>query len=818
MKYIIIGGVAGGATAAARLRRIDETSEILLIERGNQVSFGNAGLPYYLGGVVSSKEALEIKSIDALATRYNLDIRVNTELKSIDSKKKEIVIKNLNTNIEKTESYDKLVITAGDYPELPNIKGSEKLNNFFTLRSIEDFDNLKNFLNLNKPKTATVIGGGILGLQMAENLTNLGLKVTIVEKNDQILPNLDYEMTQFIFHHLEDNNVDVVYGNEVLEVKENSILLSNKSIIESDVTIYTLGHKPTNNLSAKQGIELSKNGSIQVNEFLETNLNDIYAIGDIIETNSSFNDYHELFPLSGPALRQARIVADNLLGAEEKYIQSQSTSVVKVFDYIAGSTGYNEKYLKENHLEYDAIHIHPGSFEGYYPGSSNVSMKVLYNPKTEEILGVQATGMNGVDKRIDVLATAMKAKMKVTDLKDLELTYAVPYSSGKDPINVAGYVAHNKINGLVKTVNYDEINDLVQLGEYILDIRDELEFEMGSIPTAINIPLPVLRERLSELPKNRKIHVFCQVGMRGYVAARILEANGFDVYNIDGGFKTYSCVYDTSEDRICDDTDVTGKIKMEHLKGEIKMSEGKVVLNVDAAGLQCPGPIVKLYKSLEDINHGEVLEIKATDPGFKTDVKKWAQKTGNQVLDIKTENGVITAKIQKGALASQPRDNKVIEDKNGTTIVVFSQDLDKALAAFIIAQGAATMGKKVNLFFTFWGLNVLRQAKKVKVRKTFMEKMFGWMMPRGPKKLPISNMNMMGMGSSMIKSIMKKKNVDSLPVMIENAKDLGVNIQACAMSMDIMGIKKEELIEGIEVVGVATYLADTTEANHNLFI
>lgn len=811
MKIIIIGGVAGGATTAARLRRIDETSEIIMIERGTQVSFANSGLPYYLGGVVSSKETLEIKSVEALASRYNLDIRIMTELVKLDPLNKTLTVKNLQTKEKYKETYDKLILTEGDLGKKPKFDQ----DNYFCLRTIEDFDKLKEFLDHQKPSNATIIGGGMLGLQLVENLSNLGLSINLLEASDQVLPNLDYEMAQIIHNHLVDNNVNIVYGNHLVKLDGNMLTLSNNTTLKSDLIINATGKKPSNKVAKNSGISLSETGSILVDKHLQTNIPDIYAIGDVIEDSSPLLDYHELMPLSGPALRQARIVADNILGDSLEYPKSIGTSVVKVFDYTAANVGFNEVQLSKNNLNFDTIHIHPNTIEGFYPGSSNLALKVLYNPKTEEILGAQAVGMNGVDKRIDVLATAMQGNIKVSALKDLELTYAAPYSSGKDPINMAGYVAHNKIKGLVKTISFDRVNDLVQLGEYILDIRDVEEFEMGTIQSSKNIPLPILRERLNELPKDKNIYVFCAQGMRGYVATRILLANGFNAFNIDGGYKTYSTVYETSKE-----VDSFEPIQVETIKGEKVMSEAKVVLKVDAAGLQCPGPIVKLYKSLEEINHGEALVIKATDPGFKTDVKKWAAKTGNQVLSIDSDKGVITAKIQKGISTSlnQAKENKIIEDKNGTTIVVFSQDLDKALAAFIIAQGAATMGKKVNLFFTFWGLNILRKAKKVKVRKTFMEKMFGWMMPRGANKLPISNMNMGGMGSKMIKSIMKKKNVDSLPIMIDNAKDLGVNIQACAMSMDIMGIKKEEMIDGIEVVGVATYLADTTDANHNLFI
>jgi peroxiredoxin family protein/TusA-related sulfurtransferase/rhodanese-related sulfurtransferase len=409
--------------------------------------------------------------------------------------------------------------------------------------------------------------------------------------------------------------------------------------------------------------------------------------------------------------------------------------------------------------------------------------------------------------------------MKVTDLKDLELSYAPPFSSAKDPVNMLGFVAENVINGLVETVQYHEIEQLIKSGAFVIDARDPIEVSFSSIPGTVNIPFPEIRQRLSEIPKNQKIFVYCQTGIRAYNTVRILRQRGYEAYNLDGAFKTYQSVYNPSTMPVHEEIDDLGKVIYEKeetpLTFDINITP---TLVVDASGLQCPGPIVKTFKSLEGLNDGEVLEISATDPGFKKDVKTWVEKTNNTLIDLKEENNRFIAKILKGNKKAQKRSLEIQETPQGTTIVVFSEDLDKAIAAFIIAQGAASMGKPVSLFFTFWGLNILRKAKKVKVKKSFIEKMFGWMMPRGTEKLPISKMNMMGMGPKMIKSIMKKKNVDSLQAMIESAKDLGVKITACAMSMDIMGIKKEELIDGIEIAGVATYLGDTTTANHNLFI
>ena len=522
-----------------------------------------------------------------------------------------------------------------------------------------------------------------------------------------------------------------------------------------------------------------------------------------------------MIPLAGPANKQGRIVADNLCGINTSYKGSMGTSVAKVFDLTVGSTGLNEKTLIKKKIKYKSIHIHPGSHAGYYPGSSTIDMKLVFDPKTEKIYGAQAIGQDGVDKRIDVLATAIRANLKVTELKDLELSYAPPFSSAKDPVNMLGFVAENIINNLVKIIEWKDVNQIIESKGFILDVRDEIEFQLGSIPSAINIPLPELRNRLNELPVDKKIYIYCQTGIRAYNAYRILSQNNFDVYNLDGAFKTYQCVYNPGDTSTCHDLDIddSGHLVVEETPKADATSEP--TLKVNAIGLQCPGPIVKAFKSLETLKDGDILEISASDPGFEKDVKTWAQKGGHNLLSVEKDNQNIIAKIQKGQKINKVS-NTFVQD--GTTIVVFSQDLDKAMAAFIIAQGAKAMGKDVSLFFTFWGLNILRKAKSPKVKKSFMEKMFGKMMPKGTKKLPTSKMNMAGMGPKMMKKIMKKKNVDSLELMIEKAKDLGIKLTACAMSMDILGIKKEELIDGVEIAGVATYLGDTENSNHNLFI
>jgi CoA-disulfide reductase len=816
-KTIIIGGVAGGASTATRLRRLDEKREIIMVERGEYISFANCGLPYYIGGVIQSRDALIVESVEDMQNRFNIDVRNFSEVRHINPKEKTITIENLKTKETYEETYDNIVISTGAFPVKPPIPGIQDAKNLYTLRNIPDMDHIKSYINDEKPKKATVIGGGFIGIEMAENLHHLGMDVTLVEMADQVMGPVDIEMAEIVHQHIREKNVNLILSDGVKSFKNQGkmIELSSGKVIETDLIIFSIGVRPENKIAKEAGLETGKFGGVIVNEHLQTSDESIYAIGDVIEVKDFVTGDATMIPLAGPANKQGRIVADNLCGINTSYKGSMGTSVAKVFDLTVGSTGLNEKTLIKKKIKYKSIHIHPGSHAGYYPGSSTIDMKLVFDPKTEKIYGAQAIGQDGVDKRIDVLATAIRANLKVTELKDLELSYAPPFSSAKDPVNMLGFVAENIINNLVKIIEWKDVNQIIESKGFILDVRDEIEFQLGSIPSAINIPLPELRNRLDELPLDKKIYIYCQTGIRAYNAYRILSQNNFDVYNLDGAFKTYQCVYNPGDTSTCHDLEIddSGHLMVDETPKADATSEP--TLKVNAIGLQCPGPIVKAFKSLETLKDGDILEISASDPGFEKDVKTWAQKGGHNLLSVEKDNQNIIAKIQKGQKINKVSNTNV---QDGTTIVVFSQDLDKAMAAFIIAQGAKAMGKDVSLFFTFWGLNILRKAKSPKVKKSFMEKMFGKMMPKGTKKLPTSKMNMAGMGPKMMKKIMKKKNVDSLELMIEKAKDLGIKLTACAMSMDILGIKKEELIDGVEIAGVATYLGDTENSNHNLFI
>ncbi len=814
-KIVIVGGVAGGATTAARLRRLDEFADIILLERGEYISFANCGLPYHVGGVIESRDALVVQTVADMKKKFNIDVRNFSEVTKIDTGSKVVQIRDVQTNRVYTETYDKLVLSTGSVPVKPRIPGIESAKTLFTLRNIPDMDQIITFIQTEHPKHATVIGGGFIGIEMMENLHHLGLKVTLIEMAPQVMGMFDFEMAQIIHQGIADQGVELLLNDGVKSFDQSGkqIILSSGKVVNTDLIIFAIGVRPDNGLAKDANLALSDRGSIKVNEYMLTSNPDIYAIGDVVEVPNRVSNQMMIAALAGPANRQGRIVANHICGIQEAYQGTLATSAAKIFNQTVSSTGLNEKQVKALGFNYKVLHIHPSNHASYYPGSEPISLKVVFNPETEEIYGAQAIGGDGVDKRIDVLATAIFAKMKITDLKNIDLAYAPPYSSAKDPVNMVGYVAENMIKGLTQVVTWAEIQELASKGAYILDIREHQEVLIHYLSGSVNIPLSELRSRLAELPQNETIYVYCQVGTRGYTAQRILTQHGFNAINLDGGFKSFSCVFDENGSQVCffpvnelGDPVVTPVETIE--------PSHKEILLVDACGLQCPGPIMKVYQAMETMKPGEVLEVKASDPGFMKDIQTWANKTGNTLINLNKDNKTITAKLQKG----KPVKTEKEDPKNGSTIVVFSEDLDKAIAAFIIATGAKSMGKEVSLFFTFWGLNILRKPKHMKVKKSFIEKMFGFMMPKGTEKLPISNMNMLGMGPKMIRYIMKKKNVDSLQTLMKNAMDMGVKVTACAMSMDIMGIKKEELMDGIEIAGVATYLGDVQTSNHNLFI
>ena len=818
-KIVIIGGVAGGATAATRLRRLNEEDKIVLFEKGEYISFANCGLPYHVGGVIKERENLLLQTVDGMNQQYGLDVRNFSEVLEINPQSKSVTVLNHQTGESYVESYDKLIISTGAKAIVPSIDGLEEAQNVFSLRNIPDMDQIKAYIAENQIATATVVGGGFIGLEMMENLVELGIQVQLIEMAPQVMPTIDIEMAQLIHSQMNIHGVNLILNDGLKEFRQNGreLLLTSGKTLQTDMTILSIGVLPENTLAKVAGLELGYKGGIKVNQQLQTSQPDIYAIGDAIEVIDLVSGQPTHIPLAWPANRQGRLVADIINGSDAGYFGTQGTAVAKVFELTVASTGNSERLLKQAGIEYETIHIHPNSHAGYYPGASPIALKLLFGIDGK-ILGAQAIGTEGVEKRIDVIATAMRFGARADQLASVELSYAPPYSSAKDPVNMLGYTADNILSGKVATFQWSQVDELISNNAFLLDVREEFELATGTIESSHHIPLNQLRQRLGELPKNQPIYVYCQVGHRGYNAARILSQAGFDVKNLDGGYKTYK----TAHYRI-KPLDYLSFNQTRHKSEDLK--EPSEIIHLDACGLQCPGPILKVKEKIDKMSIGQKMEIEASDFGFGADLAAWCQNTGNTLLSNKIENGKVLATIVKGKssisesemkdLPSLGQEGVLKETKDGATMVVFSGDLDKALASMIIASGAAAYGKKVTIFFTFWGLSIL---KKQKVKKSGLAKLFDIMLPSKANNLPLSQMNMGGMGASMIKYIMKQKNVDSLPDMIEQAHQLGVKFVACTMSMDLMGIEKEELFDFVEYGGVATFIGDSEQANMQLFI
>jgi len=543
MKVVIVGGVAGGASAAARLRRLDEKIEIVVLERGAYISYANCGLPYYLSGEIQKEEDLVVQTPELLGKRFNLDIRTNQEVMEIDRIKKTVLINDLIKNKTYEEKYDKLLLSPGAKPFIPPIKGLDA-DKVFNLRDIPDVLEIKEFLEKKNPKRVVIFGAGYIGIEIAENLKKAGFIVTIIELMDQILGPLDYEMATLVHQHLKEKEVEFYLSDPVQSIAHDSscqiLILASGKKIKTDMIIMGVGVRPEISLAKDAGLDIGTTGGIKVNEYLQTSDPDIYAVGDAIEVSDYISGNPALIPLAGPANKQGRTAAGNILGKREVYHGTQGSSIIKVFDITIATTGNNEKLLKRNKIAYQKSYTHSPSHAGYYPGASPISLKMLFSPDDGKILGAQAVGKEGVDKRIDVIATAIRAGLKVSDLENLELCYAPPYGSAKDPVNMAGYVANNIIKGDMEIFHWDEFQQYDSDGSIILDVRKADECEEGMIGRAINIPLDELRKRLAELDKNKTILVYCQVGLRGYLAYKILKLSGFSkVKNLSGGYKTY---------------------------------------------------------------------------------------------------------------------------------------------------------------------------------------------------------------------------------------------------------------------------------------
>ena len=546
MKVVIVGGVAGGATAAARIRRLNEQAEIVVFERSGYISYANCGLPYYIGDVITDRSDLTLQTPESFFSRFRVNMKVRHEVTAIHPEEKTVSVKNLETGEEFEESYDKLILSPGAKPTQPRLPGVG-LDKLFTLRTVEDTFCIKDYINANHPKSAVLAGGGFIGLELAENLRELGMDVTIVQRPKQLMNPFDADMASFIHNEMRKHGVKLALGHTVEGFEERDggvdVLLKDEQPLHADMVILAIGVSPETTLAKDAGLELGIKGSIVVNDRMETSISDIYAVGDAVQVKHFVTGQDVLLSLAGPANKQGRIAADNICGGDSRYTGSQGSSVVKVFDMTAASTGVNETNAKKAGLDVDTVILSPMSHAGYYPGGKLMTMKVVFEKETYRLLGAQIVGYEGVDKRIDVLATAIRAGMKATELKDLDLAYAPPYSSAKDPVNMAGFMIENIANGVLKQWHLADVDTLPRDGSVtLLDTRTAEEFTLGHIDGFINIPVDELRERLDELDKGKPVYVICQSGLRSYIACRILAGNGFECYNFSGGFRFYDAV------------------------------------------------------------------------------------------------------------------------------------------------------------------------------------------------------------------------------------------------------------------------------------
>lgn len=814
MKYIIIGGVAGGATTAARIRRNDEFAQIILIEKGEYISYANCGLPYYIGGVISEREKLFVQTPKSFGQRFKVDVRTESEVIRIDPKTKEVAILKSNGE-EYLESYDKLLLSPGASPVRPPLPGIDT-KGIFTLRNVTDTDRIKKYINERPIKHAVIIGAGFIGLEMAENLHATGANISIVEMANQVMTPIDFSMASLVHEHLMQKGVSLYLEQAVASFapkgKEVEVTFKSGETIMADIVILSIGVRPETKLAKEAGLTIGEAGGIAVNDYLQTSNETIYAVGDAIEFRHPITGKPWLNYLAVPANRQGRIAADNIVfGNKISYEGAIGTSIAKVFDMTVATTGLPAKRLKQAGIEYLSSTTHSGSHAGYYPNALTMSIKITYAPETGKIYGGQIVGYTGVDKRIDQIALLIKQSKTIYDLMSLEHAYAPPYSSAKDPIAIAGYVAGNILSQTMVPLYWRELRDADPEKVTILDVRTADEHSLNLIKGSINIPLDELREHINELPKNKPIYIYCAVGLRGYLASRILMQHGFgEVKNLIGGYKTYTAAT----------TSIKPHKSEVYISPTIQPAKSSTpntnMIKVDACGLQCPGPILKMKKSMENLTEGERVEMQATDAGFPRDAQAWCRTTGNHFVSQHSEGGKFNVVIEKGGKKSC--DVVTSCEGKGKTFIVFSDDLDKVLATFVLANGAAATGQVVTMFFTFWGLNAIKKEKKPRVNKDILGKMFGMMLPSSSLKLKLSKMNMGGMGSKMMRYIMKSKGIDSLESLRRQALESGVEFIACQMSMDVMGVKREELLDEVTIGGVATYMERAEKANVNLFI
>ncbi|MBN2177275.1 MAG: FAD-dependent oxidoreductase [Demequinaceae bacterium] len=827
MRIVVVGGVAAGASVAARARRLDEDAEIVVLERGHHVSFANCGLPYHVGEVIADRSRLVLQTPKSLRESLNIDVRIAHEVTAINRKARTVTVREVDTGREYTEKYDALALCPGADPFRPPLPGIDHPG-VEVLRRLGDMDRIKARIDEalaaqakgeRGPVRAVVVGAGYIGLEMAENLHHRGVRVDVVELANQILPPVDREISVPVEQHLRSRGIALHLSTAAAAFVGRddggvTVELTSHATIPADLVLLAAGVRPSTALAVAAKLDLGDHGGIKVDTHMRTSDPHIWAAGDVVETPHTVLPGSYLAPLAGPANRQARVVAENICGRDTEYVSTQGTSIVKVFDMVAGGTGATERELAAQGVPYRAVHVHPSGHAGYYPGTAMMHLKVLFDPANGRLLGAQACGFDGVDKRIDVLAVAIRAGLTVYDLENQELAYAPPFGSAKDPVNMAGFVASNVLRGDIR-LWYAQDFPAATEGARIIDVRSPDEFNVWHIPGAENVPLGKLRESLEGWDRGIPLRLYCTVGFRSYLAYRILVQRGFaDVSTLSGGSTTF---------RAWHEVEVPGQdlpVPMESYAEEASLGLAvpatNTVVDLDCTGLACPGPIMRLAETMKGMEPGDDVVVHVSDAGFALDAPSWASRNGHALVDIAPEGSGYVATLRKGGAAISATPAGPV--KNKTSFVVFSGDLDKVIAAFIIANGALSMGEEVSMFFTFWGLNTLRREDPPPAEKALMERMFSGMMPRGARKLKLSQMHMLGMGTKLIKRVMRKHSVDSLPDLIASAQASGARLIGCTMTMDLLGIAATDLIDGVELGGVATFLGEAHESGTTLFI
>ncbi len=839
MKLVVVGGVAAGMSIAARVRRLDEFAEIVVLERGHHVSFANCGLPYHVGEVIADRSRLLLQTPESLAESLALDVRTGVEAVAIDRAARTVRARVVDTGEEYDLPYDTLALAPGADPVRPPLPGID-LPGVHVLRRIGDMDRIKAAVDGDggaPAAHATVIGAGYIGLEMAENLHHRGLAVEVVEMADQVLPALDRELTTTVENYLRAHGIALHLGTAAAAFapgRERRLRaeLTSGVVLDTDLVILAAGVRPSTSLAAAAGLELGPRGGIVVDRHMRTSDPHIYAAGDAVEVEHTVLPGSWLVPLAGPANRQGRVAAENICGRDTEFEDVQGTSIVKVFDMVAGGTGASERQLQAAGIPFETVQTHPHGHAGYYPGTSMMHVKLLFTPDDGRILGAQVAGFDGVDKRLDVLATALRGGMTVFDLEKLELAYAPPFGSAKDPVNMAGFVAANVLRGDLRLWHAQDYPDAVA-GARVIDVRGRDEYDIWHLPGAENVPLGELREACETWERSTPIRLYCAVGFRSYLAYRALVQRGFmDVSTLSGGSTTFRAYHQVAPTEVDEPVPVINYAETADRPAAHAAPTGPAsVVDLDCTGLACPGPIMKLQSTFADLTPGDEVVAHVSDPGFRLDAPAWAGKNGHDLLSITPEGPGYVARIRKGGAQPAPVASAVVPGgraafvppaaarlKDKKSFVVFSGELDKVIAAFIIANGSAAMGDEVTMFFTFWGLNALRRQKPARRERSAMDRMFAAMMPAGADKLPLSTMNMLGGGPALIKRVMRRNRVPSLPELIASAQASGVRLVGCTMTMELLGIAESDLIEGVELGGVATFLGEANESNGAFFI